>query len=53
MAQLPLSWIFERLTGCDYVMATATALLLLVVLRFAACQRWLYCPAPEHGSVQP
>jgi len=54
-AQLPLAAGLQRVLGGSYVLATGAALAIVMLARFAACERWLYRPArpaalghPEH-----
>jgi len=47
-AQLPLAARLQPVLGGSYLLATGTALVLLMLARFAVCDRWLYRPA-ERG----
>ena len=42
LAQLPLAGRLQPLLGGSYVLATGAALVLLMLARFAVCDRWLY-----------
>lgn len=45
LAQLPLAARLQWLLGGSYLLATAAALAILILARFAVCDRWLYRPA--------
>jgi hypothetical protein len=45
LAQLPLAVGLQSVLGGSYVLATGAALTILMVARFAVCDRWLYRPA--------
>jgi dolichol-phosphate mannosyltransferase len=45
LAQLPLAARLQPLLGASYVLATGAALVILMLARFAVCDRWLYRPA--------
>jgi dolichol-phosphate mannosyltransferase len=45
LAQLPLAAQLQSVLGGSYVLATAAALAILMLARFAVCDRWLYRPA--------
>jgi len=48
LAQLPLAARLQSVLGGSYVLATGTALAILMLARFAVCDRWLYRP-PRAG----
>ena len=48
LAQLPLAARLQSMFGGSYVLATSAALTILMLARFAVCDRWLYRPA-ERG----
>ena len=45
LAQLPLAAGLQSVLGGSYVLATGAALAILMLARFAVCDRWLYRPA--------
>ncbi len=45
LAQLPLAAQLQSVLGGSYVLATGAALAILMLARFAVCDRWLYRPA--------
>jgi hypothetical protein len=45
LAQLPLAARLQSVLGGSYVLATGAALAILILSRFAVCDRWLYRPA--------
>ena len=45
LAQLPLAAQLQSVLGGSYVLATGTALAIVMLARFAVCDRWLYRPA--------
>ena len=45
LAQLPLAARLQSVLGGSYVLATGAALTILMLARFAVCERWLYRPA--------
>jgi dolichol-phosphate mannosyltransferase len=45
LAQLPLASRLQPVLGGSYLLATAAALAILILARFAVCDRWLYRPA--------
>jgi dolichol-phosphate mannosyltransferase len=45
LAQLPLAARLQSSLGGSYLLATAAALAILILARFAVCDRWLYRPA--------
>jgi putative flippase GtrA len=45
LAQLPLAARLQSVLGGSYVLATGAALTILMLTRFAVCDRWLYRPA--------
>jgi len=54
LAQLPLAARLQSILGGSYLLATATALAILILARFAICDRWLYRPAGRRrATVRP
>ena len=59
LAQLPLAAGLQSVLGGSYVLATGAALAILMLARFAVCDRWLYRPAerrralPGHDPARP
>jgi len=50
VAQLPLAARLRPLLGGSYLLATAAALAILILARFAVCDRLLYHPAGSHRA---
>jgi len=53
LAQLPLAARLQPVLGGSYVLATGAALTILMLARFAACDRWLYRPAKRSRATAP
>jgi dolichol-phosphate mannosyltransferase len=53
LAQLPLAARLQPVLGGSYLLATGAALALLMLARFAACDRWLYRPAKRSRATAP
>jgi hypothetical protein len=53
LAQLPLAARLEPMLGGSYLLATGTALAILMLARFAVCDRWLYRPERGRASARP
>ena len=57
LAQLPLAAGLQSVLGDSYVLATGVALAILMLARFAVCDRWLYRPgrgrAPARLAAAP
>src|SRR5262249_9847350 len=53
LAQLPLAARLQPVLGGSYVLATGAALTILMLARFAACDRWLYRPAKRSPATAP
>jgi dolichol-phosphate mannosyltransferase len=52
LAQLPLAARLQSVLGGSYVLATGTALAILMLARFTACDRWLYRPAGRKHAAE-
>ena len=50
LAQLPLAARLQPVLGGSYVLATGAALVILMLARFAVCDRWLYRPAERRRA---
>jgi putative flippase GtrA len=53
LAQLPLAAGLQSTLGGSYVLATGAALAILMLARFAVCDRWLYRRAPARLAMAP